>query len=86
MNLHEDLEKLKETLVQQRDELRVKAGLAKLEAREEWEKIEEKADHFMAKLETIGEAASDASEDVVQSAKHLGEEIKAAYEKIKTRL
>jgi len=86
MSFHEELEKLKETLIQQRDELQVKAGLAKLEARDEWEKIEVKVDHFMAKLETLGDAASDASGDVAESAKHLGEEIKAAYEKLKTHL
>jgi hypothetical protein len=86
MSFHEELEKLKAGVIQQRDELKVKASLAKMEVRDEWEKVEEKVDHLMAKLETLGDAASDASGDVVQSAKHLGEEIKAAYERIKTQL
>ncbi len=86
MNIREELENLKEALSQQRDELIVKAGLAKLEAREEWEKAEGEIEHFMAKLETIGGEASEASEDVMKSAKRLGEEIKLAYERIKKQL
>ncbi len=86
MNIREELENLKEALSQQRDELIVKAGLAKLEAREEWEKAEGEIEHFMAKLETIGSEASEASEDVMKSAKSLGEEIKLAYERIKKQL
>jgi len=86
MSIREELEKLKDGLLQQRDELQVKASLAKLEVKDEWEKIEEKVGHWVAKLEDVGSEASDASEEVLESAKHLGEEIKAAYEKIKSRL
>jgi hypothetical protein len=86
MSFHEELEKLKEGLIQQRDELRLKAGLAKLEAREEWEKVEEKVDHLLAKFETFGDEASEASEDALDKAKLVGEEIKAAYERIKAKL
>jgi hypothetical protein len=83
MSIQEELDNLKENLLQQRDELQLKASLAKLEAREEWEKIEEKFGHWTAKLEAVG---SEASDEVLHSAKHLGEEIKAAYEKIKAQL
>ncbi|MFM8330230.1 MAG: hypothetical protein ACKN9T_00925 [Candidatus Methylumidiphilus sp.] len=86
MSIRDDLEKLKDSLLQQRDELQVKASLAKLEARDEWEKVEASFDHWMAKLEAVGSEASEASEDVLESAKHLGEEIKAAYEKVKASL
>ncbi len=86
MNIREELDNLRESLLQQRDELIVKAGLAKLEAREEWENVEKQVDHFMAKLETIGNEASAASEDVLKSARNLGEEIKKAYERIVKQL
>ena len=86
MSIREELEKLKDGLLVQRDELQLKAGLAKLEVRDEWEKIEEKVGHWVAKLEDLGGEASEASEEVLVSAKHLGEEIKVAYEKIKTKL
>ena len=43
MSEHEDkLKRLLERLETERDELRVKLGLAKLEAREEWHELEEK--------------------------------------------
>lgn len=86
MSIREELEKLKEGLLQQRDELQLKAGLAKLEVRDEWELIEGKVGDWVAKLEGVGSEASEASDDVLQSAKQLGEELKTAYEKIKSRL
>lgn len=86
MSIREELEKLKDGLLQQRDELQVKAGLAKLEIRDEWDKVEEKIEHLKAKLDGIGDGVVEVSEEVAQSAKHLGEEIKATYEKIKASL
>ena len=86
MSFHEVLEKLKEGFLQQRDELKVKASLAKLEAREEWEKVEVTVDQLLAKFEGLGEEASELSEDALEKAKLVGEEIKAASERIKERL
>lgn len=86
MSIRDDLDKLKASLLQQRDEMQVKASLAKLEVRDEWEKVEAKVGDWVAKLESAGEEAAEASDDVLESAKHLGEELKAAYEKIKSRL
>ena len=86
MSIREELEKLKDGLLRQRDELQLKAGLAKLEVKEEWEKIDAKTGDWLDKLEDIGSEASEASEDVLESAKQLGEEIKAGYEKIKSSL
>jgi hypothetical protein len=83
MKVQEELEKFREGLQQQRDELILQAGLAKLGAREEWEKAEAKLEQLMAKLELIGAEAKDASEDVLKSAKGLGEEIKTAYDRIR---
>ena len=68
------------------DELRVQLNLAKLEAREEWDKTEEKLQHFKAKLEEVSGEAIEASEDVWASVKMLGEEIERAYKRIKSRL
>lgn len=86
MDIPSELEKIKEGLLQQRDELRVQMGLAKLEAKDEWEKAEAKLDQFAAKLEGLGEEAKEASEDVLKSLKSLGDEIRNAYERIKNRL
>ncbi len=86
MNIGQELEKFREGLLQQRDELKVQIGLAKMEAKKEWENAEENIESFLAKLEVIGGEAKDASGDVIESAKALGEEIKAAYERIRKQL
>jgi multidrug resistance efflux pump len=93
MNVQEELEKFRTGLLQQRDELLVQLNLAKLEAREEWEKAEAKLEELKAKLEELKakldsatEEAKEASEDVWSTAKLLGEEIKAAYDRIKSHL
>ncbi|CAL1239243.1 hypothetical protein [Candidatus Methylocalor cossyra] len=86
MNLKEELETFRESLLQQRDALIVQLNLAKLEAREEWQQAESKLEQLKAKLDTAAREAKDASDDVWASAKVLGEEIKSAYERIKNRL
>jgi phage-related minor tail protein len=86
MSIRDELEKLKQGFLQQRDEMKVQANLAKLEIRDEWDKVEVQVEHWLAKLEAVSDEAADASEDVLHSAKHLGEEIKIAYERIKARL
>jgi hypothetical protein len=86
MNIKDELEKFREGLLQQRDELKLQINLAKMEAKEEWESTESKIDSFLAKLEAAGSEAKEASSDVLESAKALGEEIKSAYERIRKQL
>ncbi|HYE36884.1 hypothetical protein [Methylocaldum sp.] len=86
MNIQEELEKFRDGLLQQRDELRVQINLAKLEAQEEWSKTEEKLEEFKTRLAGVADEAKDASEDVWTSVKMLGEEIRSAYERIKSRV
>ena len=86
MNIQEEIEKFRDGLLQQRDELLVQLGLAKLEAKEEWEKAEGKLEEFKSKLDELSDVAKDSSEDVWTSVKMLGEEIKTAYNRISSRL
>jgi chromosome segregation ATPase len=83
MDIQEQVSKLRDGLLQQRDEILVQLNLARMDAREEWEKAEAKLELLADKLETIGAEAKEASEDVLESAKLLGEEIKHAYERIR---
>ena len=75
-------EEILEELRTERDELRVRLHLAKLESSEEWQKLE----HQMAKLESkareIGGATAEASEDMGAAAKLLAEEIRDGFKKI----
>jgi gas vesicle protein len=86
MNIRDSLQQVKEQLQQQRDELAVQISLAKMEAREEWEVAETKFAVFRAKLDEAADEAKDAAGDVMQSAAELGEELKRAYERVKSKL
>jgi uncharacterized protein (DUF342 family) len=86
MDVRQEFEKFRDGLLQQRDELLVQLNLAKLDAREEWERTEAKLEEFKAKLDSVAEEAKGASEDVWTSVKMLGEEVRNAYDRIKSRL
>jgi SMC interacting uncharacterized protein involved in chromosome segregation len=86
MELREDLTRLLETLKQERDELRVKMHLAKLEVQEEWEKAEKQWESFKAKAEKVLEDSREIAEELAESAKVVGEELKNAYVRIRQRL
>lgn len=86
MSIQDELEKFRDGLVQQRDELLVQANLAKLEIKDEWDKAEAKLDELKLKLDGVADEAKEASEDVWVSMRMLGEEVRTAYERIKGRL
>ncbi|MGI9213535.1 MAG: hypothetical protein ACR2HF_13770 [Methylococcaceae bacterium] len=86
MNIMSELEKFRDGLEQQRDELRVQAGLAKLEARDEWEKTEVKLEAFKNLLSQLSHEAHEAGDEVWTGVQTLGEDIKMAYERIRKSL
>mgnify|MGYP006283893387 FL=1 len=86
MNIKSELERVKDTLQQQRDELRVQVHLARLEAKHEWDQAEQKFHALEGKLLNVSTEVSEASKDVLASAKLLTEEIHNAYERIRRHL
>ncbi len=70
------------TLKQERDELRVKLQLAKMEAGDEWEKLEAKLAKLEAKAKQLSGATAEASKDIGVAAKLLSEEIRNGLKKI----
>jgi len=84
MSKHEEEGRsLLERLEQERDELKVKIGLAKLEAREEWQELQGKLDKLRGRLKIIREEADDAGDDVGDALELLGDEIKQGFERIR---
>jgi chromosome segregation ATPase len=73
-------------LQQERDELKVKLRLAKMQAGDEWEKLEDQLEKLEAKSKELGSAASDASQDIGAAAKLLAEEIANGFNKIRKHL
>lgn len=83
MDTREEIQKILDSLAQQRDELIVRAHLAKLEALEEWGHMENKLTQLRAKVGPLSDAAEDTARDVKTAAKQLAEEIGRGYDKIR---
>lgn len=83
MDTREELQKVLDSLATQRDELILKAHLAKLEAREEWRELETQLEQLRAKSTRIADTAGDAAQDIAGAAKQLGEEIAKGYERLR---
>jgi hypothetical protein len=79
----ERLKALLQQLETERDELKLKMGLAKLEARDEWQALEGKMDSLRGRMKVIGGEAKEASGDVAAAVDVLAGEIKDGFAKIK---
>lgn len=84
-DLKEQVSGLIEELKKERDELRVKISLAKLEAEDDWQQIEKKLNKLEAKAREIGGATAEASKDVGAAASLLGQEIRKGLKAIASR-
>ena len=71
---------------EERDELRVRVHLAKMEADEEWEELEEKFEKLQSKAIAVGKATAESAEDVGEALKLLGQEIKDGFKHIAGQL
>lgn len=83
MDVREEMQKLVDTLATQRDELIVRAHLAKLEAEQEWGELEAKLAELRAKAGRAAEVTGDTAEDVAAAARLLAEEIGRGYERLR---
>lgn len=86
MNVQEEFKELMDNLTKQRDEISLKLHLAGMEAKEEWEKAEKNWDKFSAKANQIYDDTAETTEELVDAAKVIGDELSQAYQRIKNRL
>lgn len=82
----EQLQSLIQRLEQERDELRVKANLGKLEVREEWEELDDKLERLRGRLKVLAGEAGESSEDIGEALELLGDEIRAGFARIRKLL
>ena len=80
------IDELVDELREERDKLRVRIHLAKMEVSEEWEDIEEKLDNLESKAKAVGKATADSAEDIGAAARLLGKEIKDGFKHIANQL
>jgi SMC interacting uncharacterized protein involved in chromosome segregation len=83
---NEKLQKLLQQLEVERDELKLKLGLAKLEAREEWQELEKKIETLRGRLKAVGGEARDTSGEVGTAARMLAGEIKEGLARVRKLL
>ena len=79
----EEMSKLQEALLQQRDELRVRLHLAKADARDEWEELERKWADAQSKFSQLQKTGGESMENIEAAVRLLGEEILKGYERIR---
>ena len=75
------LEDLKAELAKLRDEAKVRAHLGTMEARQEWEEIEAKWNHFASQA-----GLHKSGEDIKSALHSLGDELRSAYQRLKNAL
>ncbi len=80
------IQSLLQRLETERDELRVKLNLAKMEAREEWEELEEKIQGLKARMKVVGDEAREAGGDVGAAFDVVAEEVKEGFARIRKLL
>ena len=80
--IEDTIEKTINEIKQERDELKVRLHLAKLDVSDEWNKLESKLEKLEGKARGLGSATTEAAQDVGAAAKLLGEEILNGFKSI----
>lgn len=75
-----------EGLKQERDELKVKVHLGKMELQEEWQELEDKLDALNHRFEPLKHAVEETADDVWESLKRVGGEIGEGFQRIRKSL
>ncbi len=83
MNARDEIQKLLDTLARQRDELMLRAHLAKADARDELDRMEAKWASLKAKADQARDVAEDAGKEIVAASRLLAEEIREGYERLR---
>lgn len=80
------IEKIISTLKQQRDELGLQIHLGAAEAKEEFDEAIQKLNEMNRDFEPVKDAAEESAENVFESLKLVGDEVKASFNRIKKSL
>jgi dsDNA-specific endonuclease/ATPase MutS2 len=86
MNDQNKFETMMEKLEAERDELRVKLNLAKMEAKDEWEALEKKMDGLRGRMKVVSEEAREAGGDVGAALDVVADEVKQGFARLRKML
>lgn len=73
-------------LKQERDELALQMHLGKEELKDEWDTVQHKLEQLTHRFEPMNKAVAETSEEVWESLKLVGEEIKQGFDRIRKSL
>lgn len=82
--IKESLQREVEALTKARDELKLQLSLAKSEAKDEWARLETSFERLQGEIKRIGIDASEPLKDIGIAAKHLLDELKKGYTRVKS--
>jgi chromosome segregation ATPase len=82
----EEIDKILADLARQRDELRLKLSLAKLEARDEWEKLEKQWNHLRANAPQMQEELGAIAGGIGEAFSKAAAEVRDGYERLRRLL
>ena len=80
------IENMISRLKQERDELAVQIHLGKQEAKEEWDKVQEKLQKVADDFDPVKDAVEESASNVFQSLKLVGEEIVESFGRIRSSI
>lgn len=86
MDVNDKYEDWLQGLKTERDELNVRMHLAAADVRDEWHELEKRWEHLQTKRRQVKAAADDSAEDVGAALELLTAELKAGYQRIRSRL
>jgi hypothetical protein len=86
MELQKEFSELVETLKTERDEIGLKLHLASMDVKDEFDTLDEKWEIVAQKAAELADDAAEVSEEAIAKAKVVGEELKAAYNRVRARL
>lgn len=76
-------EKIYQQLETDRDQLKVQLHLLNMEAREEWDKLEQQREKLR---NTLSNLSRDSAEEAASTFKHLADDVREGYQRIKKSL
>ena len=79
-------EKLFKELDAEREELQLKLHLLSLDAKDEWQELEQKYEKFRIKASEVAEVTEESAGEVGEALKLVGEELHKGYKRIRSRM
>jgi len=79
----DQIEKIKASIEQMRDEIKLKAHLGKADAKDELAELEKKWDSFLADHKPLADEATKTAANAGAALLEVGEELKAGYKRMR---